>query len=246
MSPTPEGIKNQATAGKAPFAALVLFLFLSLALLLVWLMLLPSMNQKNMLDLFNRHADTAATGVSADVYPRLAEAVSGFLAGFRPTAQMEVEASEGLRAAFSEQERIHLQDVKALVDLTRNLLYASCTLLLLTVLLLLRGFLSNRRPFTPFLIKGLRYAGGVLVLFVMAAGVWGILDFNGAFTFLHRLAFRNELWLLDPRQDLLIQLMPQPFFEEYALRGLKNIGWALAGLVILILGMNLADRLRKR
>jgi uncharacterized membrane protein len=72
------------------------------------------------------------------------------------------------------------------------------------------------------------------------------LDFDGSFTVLHRLAFRNELWLLNPQQDLLIQLMPQPFFEEYALLGLKSTGLALAGLLALLLGENLINRWRKR
>jgi integral membrane protein (TIGR01906 family) len=130
--------------------------------------------------------------------------------------------------------------------LARKLLFACLTLLLLTVLLLLRGRILAIRPFAPLLIKGLRFAGGALVLLVLTVALWGILDFDGSFTVLHRLAFRNELWLLNPQQDLLIQLMPQPFFEEYALLGLKSTGLALAGLLALLLGENLVNRRRKR
>ena len=38
----------------------------------------------------------------------------------------------------------------------------------------------------------------------------------------------------------------QPFFEEYALLGLKNIGWVLVGLLALLFGANIIDRWRKR
>jgi integral membrane protein (TIGR01906 family) len=246
VSLKPESIITQAGVSKAPFAVLVLSLSLSFALLLIWLVLLPSMNQRSLLDLFNRHAETTASGVWAEEYPRLAEAITSYLAGSRLSAQTEVEASDGLRAAFHEHELVHLQDVKNLVDLARKLLFACLTLLLLTVLLLLRGRILAIRPFAPLLIKGLRFAGGALVLLVLTVALWGILDFDGSFTVLHRLAFRNELWLLNPQQDLLIQLMPQPFFEEYALLGLKSTGLALAGLLALLLGENLVNRRRKR
>ena len=47
-------------------------------------------------------------------------------------------------------------------------------------------------------------------------GLWGMIDFDSLFVLFHHIAFTNDLWLLDPRTDLMIQLMPTPFFIEYA------------------------------
>ena len=52
--------------------------------------------------------------------------------------------------------------------------------------------------------------------------VWGLVDFNSLFYTFHMIAFKNDLWLLDPRQDLLLQLMPSDFFLSYGQDLIKN------------------------
>ena len=39
-----------------------------------------------------------------------------------------------------------------------------------------------------------------------------LLDFNKYFTYFHLIFFDNDLWLLDPNTDLLIQMLPEEFF----------------------------------
>ena len=48
--------------------------------------------------------------------------------------------------------------------------------------------------------------------------IWGLIDFDGLFTAFHRIAFTNDGWLLDPRTDLLIRLMPTELFVRLAVR----------------------------
>ncbi|MCL1795580.1 MAG: DUF1461 domain-containing protein, partial [Clostridia bacterium] len=43
-------------------------------------------------------------------------------------------------------------------------------------------------------------------------GIWALVDFSGWFTAMHRFAFANELWLLDPASSLLIRMTPLSFF----------------------------------
>ena len=59
------------------------------------------------------------------------------------------------------------------------------------------------------------------------------MDFNRLFILFHRIAFTNDLWLLNPRTDLLIRLMPIGFFISYAalIGGLWLLG--MIGLLIL-------------
>ncbi|MBQ8074276.1 MAG: DUF1461 domain-containing protein, partial [Clostridia bacterium] len=62
-------------------------------------------------------------------------------------------------------------------------------------------------------LRGLGAAAAVLVL-------WAVLNFDGLFVTFHRLAFTNDLWLLNPRTDLLIRLMPEEMFVDLGLKGL--------------------------
>ena len=51
---------------------------------------------------------------------------------------------------------------------------------------------------------------------IAALGAWGVVDFDSLFTAFHRLLFTNDLWLLDPRTDLLIRICPQSMFMTMA------------------------------
>lgn len=74
-----------------------------------------------------------------------------------------------------------------------------------------------------------------------AFALWAAIDFSGAFTFFHHLLFANDLWLLDPRTDLLIRICPSSMFASMGLRiGARALLWmvgapaAACGIVWLI------------
>ena len=78
-----------------------------------------------------------------------------------------------------------------------------------------------------------------LILLIPLGGfaLWACVDFDGAFTFFHRLLFNNDLWLLDPRTDLLIRICPESMFMAMGLRiGLYSLGAMLGvtGLAVLL------------
>jgi integral membrane protein (TIGR01906 family) len=45
-----------------------------------------------------------------------------------------------------------------------------------------------------------------------------VLDFTLFWDLFHRLTFDNYLWLLDPRTDILIQMVPEQFFYNTVMR----------------------------
>ena len=80
------------------------------------------------------------------------------------------------------------------------------------------------------------FASGMLAGFGAAAAVclgltvWGLADFDGLFTAFHHLVFNNDGWLLDPRTDMLIRLMPTDFFVSMGVRVVLAVAAAaLAG-----------------
>ena len=58
------------------------------------------------------------------------------------------------------------------------------------------------------------------------------LIFNSLFVLFHKVAFTNDLWLLNPQTDLLIRLMPIEFFISYA--AIIGCCWLLGMLAMLI------------
>ena len=68
--------------------------------------------------------------------------------------------------------------------------------------------------------------GNVDLMILLGLLIW--LDFTKYFTYFHLLLFDNDLWLLDPSRHTLIQLLPETFFINTALRiGLYAMGTLL-------------------
>ena len=81
-----------------------------------------------------------------------------------------------------------------------------------------------RKRIARGVINGL-WSAGIVGTGLLA---WGLIDFDGLFTTFHRIAFTNDGWLLDPKTDLLIRLMPTGFFTTLAVRVLL---WAVGAAV---------------
>jgi integral membrane protein (TIGR01906 family) len=66
--------------------------------------------------------------------------------------------------------------------------------------------------------------------------------FEAAWDRFHRIAFRNDLWQLDPERDRLLQMFPEPFWEDMTyLLGIMTVAEALVILAI-SLGYLVKDR----
>ena len=124
---------------------------------------------------------------------------------------------------FNDREMAHMADCYALFALLRKV---RSRLMPWAVLLIAGGayLLKDRRR-----ARRCAWLSPLILLIPLGAfALWAVVDFDGAFTFFHRLLFRNELWLLDPRTDLLIRVCPESMFMAMGLRvGL----WSLAALV---------------
>lgn len=113
---------------------------------------------------------------------------------------------------FNEKEVLHMKDVQVLFDLARTLKYLGlATSIAISTYLVYkkeRNFLGKTLIYGPFILYGLLLALGLIVS----------TDFNKYFTYFHHIFFTNDLWLLDPRTDLMIQMLPESFFIGMALR----------------------------
>lgn len=108
------------------------------------------------------------------------------------------------REVFNQREKEHMVDVKALylkAMMFRNVIF------ILTFCLLLLAIKKKLELFKPYLIS-------LLILSVVFCGlsIFVFLDFDAFWTQFHLLFFNNDLWLLDPSTDILINMVPLEFF----------------------------------
>ncbi|KAB3530020.1 TIGR01906 family membrane protein [Alkaliphilus serpentinus] len=119
-----------------------------------------------------------------------------------------------LREVYSQREKLHMLDVKNLFLKGRGLRRAFILLLILSMIYIIR----NNPNWIRSIAKGLKVNAYVnwmiLFLFILMVAI----DFHRYFTYFHYLFFTNDLWLLDPSRDILIQMLPEAFFLETAVK----------------------------
>ena len=160
------------------------------------------------------------TGLPAAAYAPLCKALCSYLRG----GTSVFDFLQGGVSLFNTSEKLHLADCAALFRFDHQLMVWSWAAagVLLVLLLVCRGAGSA--------------AGGLLTgTLLVVAGVagliiWGAADFGGLFLTFHRVAFSNDLWMMNPATDLILRLMPTGFFVRYAL--VIGGAWLLAELAV--------------
>ena len=138
---------------------------------------------------------------------------------------------EALRPHYNEKEILHMEDVQVLFNYTSKIKYITMALSLIMILFFMH--VGEKDLLGKYIFKGI-FANWIIVgLLALVA----FFDFNKYFTYFHLIFFTNDLWLLDPRTDLLIQMLPEEFFIDMAkqiglsflmyMATIQGIGWAI-------------------
>ena len=111
---------------------------------------------------------------------------------------------------FNQDECDHMVDVANLMVLQRILLMTGIILSLV-----IGSYLYKKYPKTFF--NAVLGAGICGIIALIIAVIIASTGFTEVFVGLHRLIFSNELWLLDPAKDMLINIVPEPYFIHLAM-----------------------------
>ena len=109
---------------------------------------------------------------------------------------------------FNSKEKLHLKDVKELFDIVKFIILTS-----LLVLVLSYWYLRKKIFFNSVKVGCL-----ILLIFILVLLLFSFFDFTKLFFGFHELVFTNDLWLLNPETDNLINLLPEKIFEEIVFR----------------------------
>ncbi len=127
---------------------------------------------------------------------------------------------------FNQKEREHLVDVKGLIQKARYTFYLATFFCFLFTLFL---FISKQ-----YAVMGkVLFAGGVLSTSFLILFSLSLLFFRPFFYQFHLLFFRNDLWLLNPETDNLINLFPEQFFFDI-FRDILVVSFVISLVFILV------------
>ncbi len=166
-----------------------------------------------------RTAPAEQTGLPDAEYAGVARMTAGYLTGKEAEFQYRIREAGGEEIlCFQPHEAAHMADCRELIRLDTRVFWAA---LAAGVIAFAVGALLERRngrdgrAVRRGMRAGMWIAGGIVSVLL----AWAAVNFEGFFVTFHRLAFTNEGWLLNPRTDLLIRLMPTEFFIFLGIAG---------------------------
>ena len=186
---------------------------------------------------YEKYNVTAAVRMEMDDLLQVTDEMMDYLRGDRDDLHVMTVVDGSPREFFNAREIAHMEDVRGLflgaITLRRVCLAAAAVYVLLMAAL--KADLKRTLPRMLCVGTGL--------FFLLAAGI-GLLiasDFSRYFVVFHHIFFDNDLWILNPATDLLINIVPEPFFADTALR----IGLTFGGAVLVFFAVCLYFSLRK-
>jgi integral membrane protein (TIGR01906 family) len=181
---------------------------------------------------FRDNQVATTTGLDDPQLQRIADAFVAYFQGPPGQIQMQVTAFGQSRPLFNAKEVTHMEDVQRLIQFFLQMQIVAAAVVVLRVVV---AFASDRAP-AP-IGRELLWSAALMVALVVLVGVLSLMDFDALWTRFHQIAFRNDLWQLDPSKDYLIMLFPEPFWFTATLRMATTV--ALQTLAIAVVGVAL-------
>lgn len=156
------------------------------------------------------HDIETTTGMDVDELMVVTDKMMDYLIDRRDTLDMTAMIDGQIEEVFGQREKLHMVDVKDLFLGGRLMRNVSFFCLIICIALMafkkkewLNSWLAN---LWKFFIASFLVIGALGVLFAS--------DFNKYFTIFHEIFFDNDLWLLNPKTDILINMVPEIFFFQ--------------------------------
>lgn len=123
---------------------------------------------------------------------------------------------------MSQQGRIHFEEVKDIFIFMQIFSIAAVILLVLWIV----AWVKKK----SLSFKWMKFTGIVIAIIASICGCALIIDWDWAFTTMHRIFFRNDYWIFDATTDPVIRILPEEFFMHC---GIMIIILALVQIIIL-------------
>lgn len=152
-----------------------------------------------------------ATKIELPELMRITDEIQKYLFGQRADFMIDGIIDGERQHVFNEREISHMDDVYILF--ARAIIIRNLSLLFIAVLVLILFKINRRTLYNTFVWS----SGG---FFVMIGFIGSLLyfNFNRYFVLFHEVFFKNDLWMLDPKTSILINMVPIHFFISIVTR----------------------------
>ena len=175
---------------------------------------------------YTKYNVAAAVDMEMDDLLDVTDEMMAYLKGKREDLHVPTIVGGEEREFFNEREIAHMEDVQGLF-LGAIFLRRLCLGIIAASIILLILAKSDIKHLLP---KMICIGTGLFFFLIAALSLIISTDFTKYFIIFHKIFFDNDLWILDPSTDLLINIVPEPFFMDTAFR----IAGTFAGSVLAV------------
>ena len=182
-------------------------------------------------------------GISDAGLETATRALIEYTKGEREDLAITAEIGGETREVFNRREKDHMVDVRGLYLMARDVRnHALIAIAVLTAL----GFLLSRTRAVQFILKSYLKVCMVFLALLLMLAAWILINFSSFWVTFHHVFFTNELWILDPETDILINMVPQPFFFDLVIRiAILFAGLFIASMLLGCVGLKLYKKFAK-
>lgn len=146
------------------------------------------------------------------------------------------EVKGQLREIYDERETLHMVDVKNLYINVKNVCF-TIVIVGIIALLVMFYFVKINQCTLEGILHDLKdgFRQVVLSFIIVISGLlfYALIDFNRFWTMFHLIFFDNDLWLLDPRVSIMINMFPENFWFGMVIRIVLTFIISFCGLSFL-------------
>ncbi len=181
---------------------------------------------------FTRYNIEEATTIEHDDLLNIMGEVMKYLEGDREDLVVFSTVGGEEREVFGQRAKDHMIDVQELF--LKGFFIRNSLLILLSLSLLFIFFKSNGSK--KIIAQTFAWASWLPLSITVLSVIIVSTNFSYFFTMFHEIFFDNDLWILDPSQEVLIQMLPEGFFMDTAFISatMFMITLALIGTVSLV------------
>ena len=164
---------------------------------------------------FQKYRISSATGITDEDLRRVGAQIRHYFNSTNEPLLVKTQVYGEEREIFNQREVQHMHDVKRLVWWV----YAAAALSGVYLLAATSwGVAFKGWEFLGVLARRVIRGVALMGILVVVVGIFALAGFDTLFLGFHQLAFDNDLWQLDPRQDYLVIIFPQGFWFDATMR----------------------------
>lgn len=184
---------------------------------------------------FAKYRVGEVVGFTAEELSSVAEAFIRYFNARPGRIEATLPARLGGGPVFNEREVQHMVDVQQIMHRVFQATWLALAAMLVAAAAII---LADVRSGVLALLQAIAIGGVTTVVVVSFVALVSLVAFDRLFLLFHFVSFTNDLWLLDPRTDRMIQLFPQAFFFDAAIQiGLRAAGIGAAMAAVSIIGL---------